>query len=248
MYENTPPSYLPPPARASGMGCFAKGCLTVLVVCVLVVVMVGAVGWYVARGVMPFVSQRQATIKVLPATDAQYGAVRQKLAPFAQAVSTGHGATVALTADDINVLIARDPALADLRGKAYLSIAHNELSTESSFPFGDTTPGRPPPAYVNARVFFDASFANGDFTFVVRRVEPLDGGPTPGLVEWLIGHKDALRNLSAALNENLHERINRDPAQAELLGRLQTVIVKDNEIVATALDSPTPVATPANPP
>ena len=100
------------------MGCFAKGCLIVIAAGVLVFFMVGGVSWYVARNVMPFLGPDPGkAIRVFPATDEQYQAVQNKLAPFVQAVNAGHAATVSLTADDINILVAREPQLADLRGQ-----------------------------------------------------------------------------------------------------------------------------------
>ena len=248
MYENPPQTYPPPPppGPSSGLGCFAKGCLTVLAVCLLVGLMIGAFGWYVARNITPFLGDKPVAIRIFPATDEQYRAVQNKLAPFAQAVNAGQTADLSLSADDLNILVARDPQYADVRGRVYLTIAHDELSAEMSCPVNDAS-GRQR-IYFNGRVGFDASYAGGDFTFVVRRVEPLGGHPTPSLIAWLIGHPEFSRSFSKGFNDSFHETLNRkNPATAAFLNRLRTMIIKDNQIDITAQGTAdeAPVAAPA---
>ena len=50
--------YLPPPAPGPSLGCFAKGCLTVAVVGVVLTMLFGCIGWYVARALEPYLSQQ----------------------------------------------------------------------------------------------------------------------------------------------------------------------------------------------
>ena len=59
MNENDTPAYLPPPAPGPSLGCFAKGCLTVTVVGLILGVMFGGLGWYVMRDLQPYLSQHR---------------------------------------------------------------------------------------------------------------------------------------------------------------------------------------------
>ncbi len=249
MDENPPPayaSYPPPPSRTSGLGCFAKGCLTVIIVAMLLGVMLGGAGWYLWRNITPFVSQTPETVRIFPATDAQYQAVQAKIAPFVQAANAGQAATLTLSADEFNTLVARDPAYAHLRGRLYLTIDHNELSADESLPINSASSGQQQ-VYFNGRIFFDASFAGGDFALVLRRLEPLNGGPSPSMVTWLISHPDFSRSFSRGFNESFHDALSKhNPAAEALIDRLHTIIVKDNQIVITTqASSETPVAAPA---
>ena len=230
---------LPPPSAARGLGCVAKGVLAV----VILLVLFGGLGWYTMWSFAPFLSQQQEPTRTFPATDAQYQAVTDKIAPFFQMVSQGHAATLVLTADDLNILVARDPSYAMLRGKTYLSIVHNILGSETALPVSDDGPDSQK-FYFRGRAFFDASFTSGDFTLGVRRVEPLDGGPTPSLVAWFVSQESFSRGISREVNETFHDALRGNPRAAALFGRVRTIIVRDNQLVVMALEAPSPVASP----
>lgn len=248
MYENDP-RYLSPPPRSTGMGCLAKGCLTLLAVGVVLGVMVGAGSWYLVRGFAPFLDQRAATIRVSSATDEEYQAVMDKVGPFIQSANAGHAATLSLSTDEVDTLIARDPQLADLRGKLFLARnGSGKITADASFPVNNELADSRQRLYFNGRAVFDASFAHGDFTVVLREVNPLDGSPTPALAAWVFAHPNLSRMLSDELNNRFHASILRDPAQAAFVNRVRTVIVKDGQIVMTTAESPAAVAVPINPP
>ena len=241
MSENDSPVYLPPPAPRPSLGCFAKGCLTVAVVGIVLAVLFGFIGWYVARGLEPFLSQQPVTIRVYPATEAQYQTLQAKIKAFVQTVNEGHHATLALTADELNILVARDPQYSSLRGKAYLAIANDQISAETNTLLNEHAP-ESQRVYFHGRVVFDASFASGDFTVVLRRLEPINGGPTPSMVVWALSQPGFSSNFSQGFNDSFHDAIEKNPGSAAFLDRLRTIIVKDNQLVITALDDPGAVA------
>lgn len=251
MYENTP-GYPPPPPPSSGMGCFAKGCLTVLVIGVLLTVMLGGFGWYVMHSVVsPFLSDRPASIRVRPVTDEEYAAVQQKSAPFVQAMKAGRAASLSLTADDLNALIARDASPDSPRGKIFLAIDHNTITADVSYPIEGKQPparslGGSPTSYFNGRVIFDASFADGEFTFVPRKLEPLGGGATPGMITWFLDNPGFSRGFNRSFNDGFRKSIDRNPDARDFIDRLQTVIVQNNEVIVTTAASATPVAVPSS--
>ena len=133
-YSNQP-GYPPPPRQ--GLGCFAKGCITLVIVVMLLGVLLGGVGWYVSRNVMAFVSPTPVPIRTFNATDAQYQDVIGRYTAFIEALNAGRAATLSLSADDLNTLIARDPGFKDVRGKLYFDIKDGNLVAETSFPIPD---------------------------------------------------------------------------------------------------------------
>lgn len=229
-----------PPSASRGLGCAAKGFLAV----VLLLILVGGLGWYAMWNFAPFLSQQPVPVRIFPATDAQYQAVADKIAPFVQAVNGGRAALLALTADDLNILISRDPLYATMRGKIYFTIINNSLCAETTVLANEDTP-ESQKLYFHGRVVFDASFVSGEFALAVRSVEPSDGGSTPSLVAWFVQQESFSRGISHAVNIAFHDTLSSNPTASALFDRVRTIIVKGNQIVVTAQDSRGPVATPA---
>ena len=198
---------------------------------------------------MPFLSPQPALVRVFNASDEQYLAVRQKVDPFAEAARAGQPATLSLSADELNILIARDPLFDFLRGKAYFSVGKDQVCAETSFQLNQELEGiSQQPVFFRGRIIFFASYAGGDFTFVLRRLEPLVGGAMPDLAAWLITRKSFILNLTHEVNEEFHEAVAKQPPAADFLGHVRSVIVKGDQVILTTASTPGSVAAPANPP
>ena len=133
----------PPPPQRKGMGCFARGCL-ILLVFALVLILACCAGLYwgyrdhsaVVRGAY-FLAKTHA-ITNSPRPVPQYNAPAQEIQAvqgrwqdFEHAVRERQPAEIELTADDINGLIA---ANRHARGKAFVSIQGNRLFLQTSVP------------------------------------------------------------------------------------------------------------------
>ena len=138
---NTPAE--PPPKR--GMGCFAKGCLTLVVLAILLVVVgVGGTYWSLRH---VYLSDQPAPIPEatapsetsaatpggpsVPASSEKSAEVRQRLDTMKQAARAHERTGVELTAADINSLIA---ANRKSRGTASVGIDGNTLQAQFSIP------------------------------------------------------------------------------------------------------------------
>src|SRR6266516_5988231 len=139
----------PPPRR--GLGCFARGCL-ILVVFGIVMALACLAGlyWGLQRhsaivhsifwlGKTHSISEAPAPVPGFAASDEQIQAVRERWQDFEQKTRAGQAAEIELTADDINALIA---ANRDARGKVFVSINGNQLRLQARVPLGEIL-GRP---------------------------------------------------------------------------------------------------------
>ncbi len=253
MNDPLPPTLPLPPGRRRGLGCFAKGCLTTVVVLMLFGVGVGTLGWFLYHSGQAYFTEQQVPTRVADSTDEQYQAVLAKVEPFSQAMNEGRAATLELTAADLNTLVAHSPALAILRGRLFVEIVNSQLVADLSFPFNDTAgPGQ---YFINAHTTLDASFATGKFTFALRHAQPLQGEAKEGLLPSMLRDPWFLQNYSDKINNDfnaaLRDQSRKDPLVAGLLANLRTVVLKDDHLVATTLERPnlptptlSPVATP----
>jgi len=139
------------PPRRKGLGCFARGCLILLIfVIVLAIACFAGMYWGLYRHSALFygsywlaktrsIAEAPAPIPEFSGSEQQIQRVREHWQDFEQKARAGQPAEIELSADDINMLIATSE---DARGKAFASIDGNQLRFQASVPIGGFL-GRP---------------------------------------------------------------------------------------------------------
>ena len=163
-------TWVEPPPRSKGLGCFARGCLILLVFAiVLAIACFAGVYWGFQRhsaiihGIYWLAKTRSIAEAPVPVpqftgSDTQIQSVRERWQDFEQKTRAGQAAEIELTADDIDALIA---ANRDARGKVFVSIEGNQLRVQTSTPLGEIL-NRP------------GYYFNGDITVEFKGAESLD--------------------------------------------------------------------------
>lgn len=139
------------PPRRKGLGCFARGCLT-LSIFAIVLAIAGFAGlyWGLHRNSALFygsywlaktrsLAQAPTPVPEFNASGQQIQLVQERWQDFEQKARGGQAAEIELSADDINALIATSE---DARGKVFVSIDGNQLRLQASVPIGEFL-GRP---------------------------------------------------------------------------------------------------------
>ena len=164
------PAMEAPPKQ--GMGCFAKGCLTLVII---VFVLVGAVAggaWFLyGKAINIFTSTQPADIQIEEPSDAQFQTAEGKLTHLRQAVSNNQETTVDFTATDINALIARDPGFAGVRGRTRVSIADSTVTLQLSTPLDKVPLPRLKNRWFNGTASFQFSYDLGKFVVAAKSAE-----------------------------------------------------------------------------
>lgn len=122
----------PPPQR--GLGCFAKGCLILVVFFVLLgLAFVG--GTYFAAKYLrtEYFSMHHERLPASQAPVEEEEAVRARWDAFERSARAHEPARIELSADDLNALIASEPKLG---GNAYVTIEDNTAHLQLSMPLG----------------------------------------------------------------------------------------------------------------
>lgn len=158
------------PPRQKGPGCFARGCLILLVFAIVLAIacfagvylgfqrhsaIVHGIYWLarthsIAEGPVP--------VPEFTGSDTQIQSVRERWQDFEQKTRAGQPVEIELTADDINALIA---ANRNAWGKVFVSIEGNQLRIQASTPLGEIL-NRP------------GYYFNGDITVQFKGAESLD--------------------------------------------------------------------------
>jgi len=139
----------PPPRQ--GLGCFARGCLTLLIFAIVLAI-AGFAGmyWGLHRHSALFygsywlaktrsIAEAPTPVPEFNASDQQIERVRERWQDFEQKARAGQAAEIELSADDINTLIATTEGV---RGKVFASIDGDQLRLQASVPIGGLL-GRP---------------------------------------------------------------------------------------------------------
>ena len=150
------------PPRRKGLGCFARGCLILLIFAVVLAI-AGFAGlyWGLHRNSALFygsywlaktrsLAEAPTPVPVFNPSDQQIQLVQERWQDFEQKTRAGQAAEIELSADDINALIATGEYA---RGKVFVSIDGNQLRLQASVPIGGFL-GRPG-YYFNGEVIIE---------------------------------------------------------------------------------------------
>lgn len=169
---DAPPIMQTPPPTPSGMGCFAKGCLTLIVAAfVLVAAFVGGGLFVVNRGLHVFTAKTPIQIQTPPATSGELQKAEAKLTSLRSAVRNRQETTIEFDANDINALIANDPDFRGARGHARVGIANSIASLDISAPLDSIHWSWLKNRWFNGNVQFRFSYVDDNFTFDLRSAE-----------------------------------------------------------------------------
>src|SRR6478736_318768 len=164
-------SWVEAPPRRKGLGCFARGCLT-LSIFAIVLAIAGFAGlyWGLHRNSALFygsywlaktrsLAEAPKPVPGFNASDQQIQVVQERWQAFEQKTRAGQAAEIELSADDINALIATSE---EARGKVFVSVDGNQIRLQASVPIGGLF-GRP------------GYYFNGDVVIELEGVQSLDG-------------------------------------------------------------------------
>ena len=179
------------PPRQTGLGCFARGCLILLVFAIVLAIACFAGVWWglqrhsaIVHGIYWLakthsVAQSPVSVPEFSASDSQIQSVRERWQDFEQKTRAGQPAEIELSADDINALIFTNR---DARGKVFVSIEGNQLRVQASAPLGEIL-GRPG-YYFNADVTVELKGAQSLEDPQLNRIV-VNGEQVPsGLLSW----------------------------------------------------------------
>jgi hypothetical protein len=158
------------PPRQKGPGCFARGCLILLVFAIVLAIACFAGVYFgfqrhsaIVHGIYWLakthsIAEGPVPVPEFTGSDTQIQSVRERWQDFEQKTRAGQAVEIELTADDINALIA---ANRNAWGKVFVSIEGNQLRIQASTPLGEIL-NRP------------GYYFNGDITVQFKGAESLD--------------------------------------------------------------------------
>jgi len=195
-----PPIMQTPQSASSGMGCFAKGCLTLVIAgLVLVAVFVGGSFFVLNRALQVFTSTQPVQIQVRQATPAERQVAKAKLDTLRSAARNHQEATIEFNADEINILIANEPEFRGARGHMRVAIANSIASLDVSAPLESMRWKRLKGRWFNGNIQFGFSYVDDNFNFDLRSAAA-SGHQFPRAILT----SDFMQSFNRSFNESFH--------------------------------------------
>jgi len=219
MSRPIPPPPAPPTMQdmepKQGRGCFFYGCLTAVILVILLVAIAAGTIYWAYNKLLSFTSDKPMDIPTIEATVDEYNALAARIEAFKKTVEEGKPAEIELSAGDINALIARDADWKQLKGKAYVKIEGDEVKADVSIPLGELPllKGR----YLNGTLGMNVSLKD-NLLVVKPKTIIVKGKPVPKQV------MDQLRQ------ENWAKDAYKDEDNMKIIEKFDSIEIKDGKI------------------
>ncbi len=209
-------------SRPKQRGCFFYGCVISSILAVLLLIALAVSAFFLMRFFSNFVEEwTSPTPMVLPRLEIpeeDRQSVRQRVDEFRKAFDEGTAVEpLVLTSDDLNALIEESE---DVRGKVVAKIVGDKLKAQVSIPLDrlglgiGMLKGR----YLNGEAELKASLSNGVLVVTLDSVEVNGKRPPDQLLQDL-------------RNQNLARDVYKNPKNAEMIRRFESLEIKDGKII-----------------
>src|SRR5256884_3910350 len=224
-----PPVMQTPPPAPRGMGCFAKGCLTlIIVVLVLGAVLIGGSFFVVNRAIHIFTATEPAQIQMRPATSAELQGAEAKLDTLRSAVRNHQEATIEFNANEINALITNEPEFRGARGHMRVAISNSIASLDVSAPLDSMHWKRLKGRWFNGNIEFGFSYVDDNFNFDVRSAEA-NGHQFPRAILT----SDFMQSFNRSFNESFQRESAKHAEANNLWRHIKMASLQGDKLVVT---------------
>jgi hypothetical protein len=220
------PVYYPPPR--SGMGCFAKGCLTVLIVGFLCIAVVGVGGWiFYKKTFKNLTSTEPVDVQVQKPTADQVKTADDSAARLDEAIARNQETTLEFTGPELNYLLQRNSDLDFLRGRTRIDIADSTMTLAVSAPLDSLHWPGLRGRWFNGNVRFSLTYTSGEFQLEMISAEA-NGNQFPSSL---------LSSFNSTFNESMNEafrkEIRKTNRESEFWSHVKSVSLQGDKLIIT---------------
>ena len=222
----------PPPVPKKARGCFFYGCITSLVL-LLVVLLGGYIAVHVAikkmeRMVADYTDTAPAQLPKSELSSEQMKNLKARTDAFSKAVSA-HSNTppLVLTSQELNALIANNSNSTATSNMIYVSLEGDAIKGQVSFPLDGLEQAMPTlkmfhlkGRYLNGACLMQAGVTNGVLGVYIRSLE-VKGKPLPA------------QFMSQLSQKNLADDYNNNPNNTTPFDKYESITVKDSTMIIT---------------
>lgn len=220
---NVPPPV--PPVAPKKPGCFFYGCLTAIILAVLIGIGGGLLVYFglnkLAGMAEEFTEATPAQLPKVEIAPAAYDALKKRANEFKTALDAGKPATLTLTGDELNALIAGDASNSSWKDRARFAIEGSALKCQVSMPLDEMAAvpglGKLKGRYLNGSAAVRATMETGALVVTLQSLE-VKGKAVPEPF------------LQGIRQENLAKNAYKDKDNAKFLSQLENLRIADGTL------------------
>ncbi len=212
------------------MGCFAKGCLTLLVVGFLFfAALLGGAWYFYNTTVANLTSSAPLDVRIEQPSEAQLQAAESTRARLDEAVARNAETTVEFTSADLNALLARNEDFREFRGRARVDIADSMMTIALSVPLDSIPLRKLRKRWFNGTARFGFTYSSGEFEV---DLDSLEAGEhrLPNQFLFAGPFMDAFND---GLNEAFENDLRNGNRDREFWSRVKTMSLQGDKLVVT---------------
>jgi len=176
-------TYIEPPPRRNGMGCFGKGCLILVGFAIFLVIAFATGGYFALRHIRTtYLPSSGPTLSPVTSSEIDADEVRQRWETFEREAQDGHQASIVLSEAEVNTLLDSYP---DTRGKYRVTLEADSARVRLTMPILNVRflKGR----YLNAECVLQTSVDRDPRHAKIREIKINDQSVPDEILDWNYG-------------------------------------------------------------
>jgi hypothetical protein len=202
-----------------GMGCWGIGCLILLGIFLVGSAVVGIGSYLTYRTILGYTSPTPVQLPIQEGTDEQFQSLGARVSEFVTLLNEDTMGTLELSADDINLAVAKNPEWKELKGRFFVQLKDNGVFGQVSFPL-TKVPGFSD-RYLNGTAGFSISIDHGNIDVMPISLEA--NGKTIS--------KAFMDQMGPPFRDSFSENFRKEPAVREALSKIKSLKVIGDKIV-----------------
>jgi hypothetical protein len=221
-------------AEKKGLGCFAIGCITCVVIALVLTIGAGVTTYLVYAKIKSYTAAAFVPVPVEEGTPERYAEINQRMEDVRQALLNNQAVKAEFTAQDLNICIAQNPELKDVKGKVYLKFDNGLAHAQASVPLNGIPgfSGR----YLNGTVQTSLGIENGKISIVPQAIQ-VAGKNIPN---------EMMAEFKKSFQQGFENKMDEDPKTKAMLDRIRTLKIEGDKVVIETQSSDTPLPSQDN--
>jgi len=211
------------------MGCFAAGCLTVLIAgFILLAGLIGGTWYLYVKTVNNLTSRAPADVQIEPPSESQFQAAENSMARLKEAIANNKETTVEFTAADLNALFARDLDFKKWRGRTRFEIADSTMTIALSAPLNSIPLPSVKKRWFNGTARFSFIYESGTFSFDIKSVEA-GGHHVPDILL----SSSFISAFDESMNRSFRDELTKNDQGSEFWNHVKAMSLEGDKLVVT---------------
>lgn len=211
----------------NGAGCFVRGCLVVVIASIALAVILGVGGALLYQKVLNrFTAAEPVDVQVTAPTPAEYQVARTDFDRLRAAIANNREETIALSAADLNALVARDREFSGARGRVRFTMADSVMTLDLSVPVDSFPLPRLKNRWYNGTARFALNFEYDQFEIAPTLIE----AGSWRVSDWILSPAFA-SSFNRSFSRSFHEAMQKNSQGAAVWSHIKSIKVEGDKLV-----------------